>query len=108
MGDQNEEDTSFVTDVSAISYIHTLESKLNKIEFQKEFMHTSSDILAILEDLLQFNPHFRSKPSELLKNKVFNRIRNPAFEKPAPFQIFLDIDRPGSFNYDKCKSIKYS
>ena len=52
MGDQNEEDTSFVTDVSAISYIHTLESKLNKIEFQKVFMHTSSYILSILEDLL--------------------------------------------------------
>jgi hypothetical protein len=47
-------------------------------------MHTSPDILAILEDLLQFNPNFRSKPSELLKNKVFNKIRNPALEKPAP------------------------
>ena len=57
-------------------------------------------MLEILEDMLQFNPHFRSHPGDLLKNSVFDNIRNPEQEKAAPFQIKLEIDEAGAFDYE--------
>ena len=29
-------------------------------------------------------------------------------EKPAPYQILLDIDSENSFDYEKCQSLKYN
>ena len=87
LGDQNSEDTSFVSDQSAQDYIRTLKSNACKIQFKKEFPFTSPEILEILENMLEFNPHFRKNPAELLKNKIFDSIRKPEMEVAAPFQI---------------------
>jgi hypothetical protein len=48
--------------------------------------------LEIIEDLLQFNPHFRSMPEDLIKNKVFDDVRRPGLEEPAPYKIELEFD----------------
>jgi hypothetical protein len=58
--------------------------------------------------MLQFNPDFRSTPKQLLKNKIFDRIRNAEMERPAPFKISLEVDEPGTFDYENCKSLKFS
>ena len=58
--------------------------------------------------MLQFNPDFRSTPQQLLRNKVFDRIRNSEMERPAPFSICLEVDAEGIFDYENCKSLKYS
>ena len=85
-----------------------MKSGASKIQFGKEFPFTTPAVLEILEDMLQFNPHYRSNPSDLLKNKVFDSIRNPDLENPAPFQIKLEIDETDAFDYEECKSLKYS
>jgi len=43
--------------------------------------------------MLQFNPYNRPTAKELLKNKIFNDIRNDVLEVPAPIQIIIDIDK---------------
>ena len=68
---------------------------------------TNSGLLEILSNMLQFNPNFRQSPKQLLKNKLFDRIRNPEMERPAPFKISLDVDEEGSFDYENCKSLKF-
>lgn len=108
LGDQDAQDTSFVSDPSALDYIHTLRPNSCKIEFKKEFPFTTPEILDILENMLEFNPSFRKSAGELLKNKVFDKIRKPQMEEPAPFQIKLAIDENGAFDYEKCKSDKFS
>jgi len=42
----------------------------------------------------------------LLKNKVFDEIRNPEMEAPAPYQIKLDVDKAGDFDYENLHSKK--
>jgi len=108
LGDQNQQDTSFISDASAHNYVNTLKSDASKIQFKKEFPFTTPAVLDILEDMLQFNPHYRSNPVDLLKSKVFDSIRRPELEQPAPFQIKLDIDQTDAFDYEECKSTKYS
>lgn len=48
------------------------------------------------------------EPGQILKNKVFDCIRNPAMEQSAEWKIELKIDEEGTFDYDECKSLKYS
>lgn len=108
LGDLDECDTSFISDESASKYVKSLNSSIQKIDFKREFPATTKEVLDIIEDTLQFNPHFRSRAGDLLKNKVFDSIRNPLLEQAAPYQINLEIDQTGSFDYDQCKSVKYS
>ena len=58
--------------------------------------------------MLEFNPGFRPEASELLKNKVFDRIRNAELEREAPFKISLEVDENGIFDYENCQSLKYN
>jgi hypothetical protein len=37
--------------------------------------------------MLEYNPSFRLTASECLKKKIFDKIRVPQFEKPAPFPV---------------------
>lgn len=108
LGDQDSMDTSFVSDQSALDYINTLRPNTCKIEFKKEFPFTTPEILDILQSMLEFNPNFRGTAAELLKSKVFDKIRKPEMEVSAPFQIKLAIDEAGAFDYDKCKSDRFS
>jgi serine/threonine protein kinase len=75
LGDQDATDTSFVSDPSALDYIHTLAPNSCKIDFKKEFPFTTPEILDILKNMLEFNPHFRSSAGDLLSNPVFDKIR---------------------------------
>ena len=108
LGDQDTLDTSFITYPAALDYINTLKPNQGKIEFKKEFPFTTPQILDLLQNMLEFNPNFRESAASLLKNKVFDKIRNPSLEKAAPFEISLAIDEDGAFDYDKCTSDKFS
>ena len=39
------------------------------------FSFANSDLLDILEQMLQFNPYFRPTTKQLLKNKIFDSVR---------------------------------
>ena len=59
---------------------------------RERFPYTSEKILDVLEQLLQFNPFFRPTARELLKHKIFDSIRQPLIEKPAPRKIRMECD----------------
>ena len=108
LGDQDACDTSFVSESSALDYIRTLTPNSCKIDFKKEFPFTTPEILDLLKNMLEFNPHFRSSAGDLLKNAVFDKIRKPNMEQAAPFQVNLAVDGTGAFDYEKCKSDRFS
>lgn len=62
----------------------------------------------MLCNLLQFNPNKRITAEECLKNKIFDPIRVPELEKPAPFKIKLDIDDIQAYDYDNNIDMVYS
>jgi hypothetical protein len=53
---------------------------------------------------LSFNPILRSSAADLLKDPVFDSIRDPSKEEVAPRKIFLQIDQSDSFDYELCKA----
>lgn len=57
--------------------------------------------------LLKFSPHKRVSAAECLRNKIFDPIRVPELEQPAPFKIKLNVDEPGSFDYDNNEDLAY-
>ena len=52
LGDQTEDDTSFVTDASAQKYVSDLSSNSSKIQYEKEFPFTAPAVLEILDSML--------------------------------------------------------
>lgn len=77
LGAQDQIDTSFITDESAVNYVTMLKGNPQKIDFKKEFPFTSPEVLEILENLLEFNPYLRKSPADLLKSSIFDNIRKP-------------------------------
>jgi len=57
--------------------------------------------------MLEFNPYFRWSPSECLRNPVFDSIRRPQLEKPAPCKLRLMVDQDEAFDYEASKSKKF-
>ena len=58
--------------------------------------------------MLEFNPHFRISAEEALANPMFDKIRQPHFEKPSPIKIKLSIYSQEAFDYDKFEDLKYT
>ena len=73
-----------------------------------EYPDFDERLMTIFEQMLQFNPYFRYPAEELLKSSIFDEIRNPEMEKPAPYRIDTSIDLPGEFDYDALKSRKFT
>jgi len=63
-----------------------------KIDFKKEYTDTDTRIAKILQNLLEFNFHFRKPASVLLKSSLFDCVRKPELEEPCPTLCQLDFD----------------
>ena len=59
----------------------------------------------VLQDMLEFNPHFRKTPKQLLSLAMFDKCREQykGLDSEAPIVISLEIDKAGTFDYDKCQ-----
>ena len=66
-----------------------------------------TDLLAILNNLLQLNPYHRWSPSECLKMATFDDIRCKAMENIRGDKIKLDIDQDGAFDHKTGESILF-
>lgn len=49
--------------------------------------------------MLEFNPWFRKNSDELLKSTLFDAVRDPAKERPAPQKIEVSIDNLETYDY---------
>mmetsp|Transcript_34686 Transcript_34686/g.53173 ORF Transcript_34686/g.53173 Transcript_34686/m.53173 type:complete len:96 (+) Transcript_34686:1095-1382(+) len=84
------------------------ESKHEKIKFDLEFPGVQPELTKLLEQCLEFNPYFRSSAEELLKNKIFDKIRDVKMEAPASSPCVLPIDEDGEFDYNEVRSTKHT
>lgn len=94
------EDTSFVTDEKAIEYLNLIKPKDHK----KCFLDTlypdiDPNMLALLKGMLEFNPHLRLTAKEALKSKLFDKIREPYYERPCKTKVCVSIYNEGYFDY---------
>lgn len=68
----------------------------------------SQEILTVLQNMIKFNPYFRTSASETLYQDVFESIRVKLLEKSAPDKILLAVDEDNAFDYENCKSFKFN
>ena len=79
---------SFIADQDTANYQSQLVNPEPKKKVLKSlFPHTSSALLKILQDLLEFNPNFRVTPENCLQNPLFDAVRVQSLELPAPHRI---------------------
>ena len=45
-----------------------------------------------MDKMIQFNPHFRARPADLIKSKIFDKIRKPEMEVIAEKLIAMEFD----------------
>lgn len=58
--------------------------------------------------MIQFNPYLRNTAAECLKSPYFDNMRVKELEQPAPFKIFLKIDKDEACDYESGQSIGFS
>lgn len=108
LGDQSDQDFDFIKDKTTKKYAFDCQNGAERIQLLKEFPDTEPGVVEILQEMLQFNPQYRSDASFLLKNKIFDNIRDPTMEAGAPYKIKLDVDAPDQFDYEALLSLKYT
>ena len=69
---------SFLCDDDHLLYIDRIKEMSDKKKsIASQFPKTSTDLLEVLEEMVQFNPYFRPTTGELLKHRIFDEIRLP-------------------------------
>mmetsp|Transcript_32631 Transcript_32631/g.49890 ORF Transcript_32631/g.49890 Transcript_32631/m.49890 type:complete len:177 (+) Transcript_32631:754-1284(+) len=99
MGDQGSSSLSFITERSNKEYTRSMMSKVPKLKFKKELDANSSELIHVLESMLEFNPYFRPSANSLIKNSLFDSVRDLDWETLAEEKIHLDIDQEGQYDY---------
>eukprot|EP00347_Sterkiella_histriomuscorum_P001506 403371772 len=93
LGSPKLEDTCFITDQSAISYIEKFGKNLQIQDLRKKYPKVSEQSIDLLLKMIQFNPYLRSTVDECISHPFFDRIRNAELlQKLNPQIVKLQID----------------
>lgn len=86
IGQQKDEDLSFISSSSAINYVRDLESYKNggeclldtrQNELNQVLKQRNSELISIMKNMLSFNPYFRFTAFECFTEcKLFDQIRD--------------------------------
>ena len=98
-----EENLEFVESKTTFDYVMALKVQNTPKKFQERFPKTNTELLHILEQMLQLNPCKRPTAEELIKNKYFDPIRQPNCEviTPKKLQFIPDEKSATSRDYEK-------
>ena len=68
IGKSSETDLSFITTQAIYSYAKTLQNSLKEpaVSFKTEFSKSNPELIMLMTDLLQMNPHFRPSAEDCL------------------------------------------
>lgn len=88
LGKQDNSDLAFIKDENIVSYCQKL-MKIQKAggRIDAKFTNIKPDLRNILKQLCDFNPERRMSAKDVLKNKIFDDIRNVKQEEDAPFEV---------------------
>jgi hypothetical protein len=69
-----------------------LQSQVKSSGIKAQFVNFPKELGYVLSKLLEFNPKKRWSAEKALRSTYFDDIRVPSNEKPAPQEVFLNID----------------
>jgi serine/threonine protein kinase len=101
---------SFINSESTVNYVSKMNDSIetDRFNFIMEFNHLNTEWKKLIVNMLEFNPYFRQSARELLKSKLFDDIRIVENEKQSVEKIKMIIDADESFDYESCKSSKFT
>lgn len=56
------------------------------------YSKANAGFMALMKDILEYNPLFRKSAEECLQNPLFDKIREKTLEKACPIKVELDFD----------------
>ena len=74
---------------------------------EKLLPNVNKDLVSLVKRMLEFNPYFRIKASDALKNKAFDSIRVPHYEQPCSKKIVIKGYLESNFDYETLTSQKF-
>lgn len=70
-------------------------------DIDQVFSKSNPELVKLLKQMLEINPYFRPSAKQLLKNKLFDKIRRKADVLQAPFRVKINIDeKEWAINYE--------
>ena len=96
------QDLSHLYSKDHVKYVQMLQDGMKKStsSLKDLYPEISEDLVDILEQMLQFNPHFRPTTKELLNHHAFDDIRTD-MEITSNYKILIDVDDKTNNAYDK-------
>lgn len=91
LGTPSEEDTSFISDPGALSYLQNL-PKAEKKNFIEMYPFPGEEAIDLLNKMLQFNPYKRASLTECLDHPLLADVRDKRKEIKAKTPIVLDFE----------------
>jgi len=91
LGTPNAEDSAFVTDTKATTYLKSF-TEIERIDLQDKYKGASADAIDLLNRMLQFNPYFRVSVDDALEHPFFTKIRKSKKEVEADKLVALDFE----------------
>lgn len=95
--DLNKEfDLSFTSSDEQTTYVEKcISEKSSKSDLNTKFNKSSPELLDLLKQMLEINPHFRPSAKQLLKHRVFDSVRQEKDLKnaAAPFRVKIKMDQ---------------
>lgn len=85
-------DRAFLTEEGALKYLDFICQDNRKCTLSQLFPTASRLAQSLLKGLLEFNPYFRLSAKEALQHPLFDKVRQPKFERPCPVHISESID----------------
>lgn len=74
IGTPNEEDTSFLSDMKALSYLKSFKPRPHD-NFRRRYPGARDEALVLLQKILVFNPFFRPSVEECLEHPYLKLVR---------------------------------
>ena len=81
---------------------------MNTFQFARELKDVPSEMVKILESMLQFSPYMRHSANECLQSPLFAGIKISEQEIAAPSKILLEVDKDDAFDYKNACSEKFT
>lgn len=105
----SDEDLSFITDRDSVNYVKNVIKQNSNFDIKKKNTGSvPSQIISILNSMIEFNPFFRKDAATLLKDPIFDKFRNKENEITCPTKIVFKYDEPDSFDYLNILPLTYT
>lgn len=91
LGTPSEEDSSFISDPGALTYLQNL-PKAEKKNLKDLYPFPGEEAIDLLDKMLQFNPYKRASLNECLEHPFVADVRDKRKEIKAMMPIVLDFE----------------